>query len=112
VPPSLRSLGKSKSIAADDHAILQKDVISHPAVLPHNTMRMRKELIANPGSAIDHHMCQQHCMITNLDIFSNHYVRPDVRSFAKAGAGIHDCSWMYPRRVLPRRMEQLERTRK
>src|SRR5947208_16870727 len=58
VPAAGVILGKAKTIAANDYAILQNDVITNAAVLSHKGVRMNKEVIANHRTTFDHDYVQ------------------------------------------------------
>src|SRR2546430_7573911 len=59
VPAAGVILGKTETIATNDHTVLQNDVITNAAVLAHDGMRVSKEAIADARATIDHDVCQQ-----------------------------------------------------
>src|SRR2546421_13063082 len=85
VPAAGVILGKAKTIAANDYAILQNDVITNAAVLAHDGMRVSKEVIANARATIDHDVCQQYCVLADANIFVHYYIGTDVRTFPNLG---------------------------
>src|SRR5437867_6244001 len=85
VPAAGVILGETKTIAANDYAILQNDVITNAAVLSHNGVRMSKEVIANARATIDHDVCQQYCVLADANIFVDHCIGTDVRTFPNLG---------------------------
>src|SRR5947199_9244597 len=54
VPAAAAILGKAKTIAANDYAILQNDVITNAAVLADDGMRAGKKVIAAAIPATEH----------------------------------------------------------
>src|SRR3989442_12230887 len=108
VPAAGVILGKAKTIAANDYAILQNDVITNAAVLSHNGVRMSKEVIANARATIDYDVCQQYCVLADLNIFVHYRIRTDVRAFADFGGRVDHSVGMHSRRVLWWLIKQLD----
>src|SRR5438046_8064683 len=108
VPAAGVILGKAKTIAANDYAILQNDVITNAAVLSHNGVRMSKEVIANARATIDHDVCQQYCVLADANIFVHYCIGADVRAFADFGGRVDHSVGMHSRRVLWWLIKQLD----
>src|SRR5437763_15536898 len=56
VPAPLGGLRKSKSVAANDDAVLEEHIIADAAMFAHDRVRVGEEIICNFHSAINHHM--------------------------------------------------------
>src|SRR2546429_6358122 len=53
VPSTVSLFGKTKSVAANHHAVLQYDAVAKAAKLTHDVVRVREEIIANLRTAIN-----------------------------------------------------------
>src|SRR5207244_13145954 len=67
VPAAGIILGETKTIAADDHAVLQNHVIANAAMFSHNSVRMSEEVIADARATIDHDVFQPYFVIAYVD---------------------------------------------
>src|SRR5208282_4114144 len=79
VPMGIGGLGETEAVGADDHAVLQQDVVADAAVFAHRSMSVSEEIVADGHSSVDHHMSQQHGIRPDRHIFVDHHVRTDVR---------------------------------
>src|SRR5437762_14239869 len=68
VPAAGVILGKTETIATNDHTVLQNDVITNAAVLAHDGMRVSKEAIADGRATRDHDVCQRSCDLADATI--------------------------------------------
>ncbi len=105
VPASSVVLGEAEAVGADDHAILQKHIISQAAALADDRMGVGKEVVTDLRPAIDDHMGQQHRILADLDVFADHHVRSNVRARADARRRMHHGRRMHSRRIFRRLME-------
>src|SRR5260370_29171041 len=71
VPAAIRALCKSEPIAANDHAILQNYSISNTAILPHNGLRVREEIIPNLDISVDRYEAMKHGVAANFHVLIN-----------------------------------------
>src|SRR5207247_8652245 len=58
VPAAGVILGKAKTIAANDYAILQNDFITNAAMFAHDGVRVSEKVVANARATIDHDVCK------------------------------------------------------
>src|ERR1035437_1792998 len=89
VPVAGVVLGKAESVGAYYGAILQDDVVSQSAEFPDYSVGVRKEIIADGYSAIDHYVSEQDGIVSDDDIFVDHYVGADVRVLAELRFGMN-----------------------
>src|SRR5947199_10508570 len=58
VPAAGVILGKAKTIAANDYAILQNDFITNAAMFAHDGVRVSEKVIANASATKDNNVCK------------------------------------------------------
>src|SRR5467141_2170361 len=109
VPCTVSLFGKTKSVAADHHDVLQYDPVAKAAKLTHDGVRVREEIIANPRAPINCNETVQHGVAPNFDVFVNITVGPNMRPLANPCTLSDDRGWMNPRRVAWRLIEKLDR---
>src|ERR1043166_4307061 len=74
---AIRALGEAESVAADDHAVLQRHTMPDAAVLAHHRMRVSVEMIADLRSLINHDMWMQHRIRADRHVLADHGERSD-----------------------------------
>src|SRR5947199_10710072 len=62
VPAAGVIVGKAKTIAAKDYAMLEDEGMTNAAGRAQEGMRLRKEVIVKAGARIDHDMWQRSCV--------------------------------------------------
>src|SRR6202040_597356 len=82
------------------------------AAFTYYSMRVSKEVVADLGVAIDHHVGQQHRISANLDTLVDDDIRPDVRTRTDPGRRMYHRRRMHPRLIAQRLMEELQSMRK
>src|SRR6266403_6071045 len=60
VPSPVSLFGKTKSVAANHHAVLQYDPVAKAAKFTHDGVRVREEIIADLRAPIDRNEAVQH----------------------------------------------------
>ena len=69
---------EAEAVAADDHAVLQEDVVAEDAELTYHSVGMGEEAVADSCSAIDDDVRQQHGVVADDDIVVDHDIGADV----------------------------------
>src|SRR5437588_713217 len=112
VPVTGVIFGKSEAIGANDHAVLQDDMIAESAMLAHNCVGVSKEMVADARAWINHDVGQQGSIGSNDNVAIDHNVRPDMRVRPDARARVNDGCGMYARCVPRGLVEQFDCARK
>src|SRR5579864_513217 len=82
VPVAVVVFSETESVSADYHTILQNDVVSDPAKLADDGIRVREKVVADLHSAINHDMGEQNRVASDLHSFIDDDVWPEVRALA------------------------------
>jgi hypothetical protein len=73
---------ESEAVAAYYGSILEQDVVSDVAELSNYGVGVGEEIVAYGGSAIDDYVGQEDGVVSDDDVFVDHYVGADVRVLA------------------------------
>ena len=79
LPALVLIFGKAETVRANNDSVLQYHPVADAAVFSYDDMRVGEKLIANFGSAIHHHVWQEHGVVANLYVGIDHDIRTDVR---------------------------------
>src|SRR6267378_2880529 len=109
VPVAGIILGKTETVAANDHAVLQQYIISKLAELAYHSMRMREEVVANLCAAIDHDMRKEYGIVADFDAFIDDDVRADMGILSNPGRQMDHGGGMNSGRIVRRFVEKFER---
>jgi hypothetical protein len=82
VPAAEVVLGEAETVGANYGAILQQDVVSQVAEFSDYGVGVGEEIVAYGYSAIDDYVGEQDGVVSDYDVFVDHYVRTDVRVLA------------------------------
>ena len=82
VPVAVIIFSEAKSIAANNHPILQQHIVSQATLLADDRVGMSREVVTDFHAAINNDVRQQHGVFPDLDIFADHDVRAEVCAFA------------------------------
>src|SRR5208282_4684865 len=83
-------LSEAKTVAANDSSVLQQHVVSEPAELAHDGVRVGEEVLAYRHSAIDDNVGEQNGIVSDDRAFVDHYVGAEVRVPAQLHRGMND----------------------
>ena len=75
-------------------------------------MRVRKKVVANRHSAIDHNLRQQNRVSADPYVLANDHIWPEVRILANLRRGIDHRRGMHARRIAQGLIEKLQSMRK
>src|SRR3989338_7703628 len=100
--------GEAVAVAADDGGVLQNDAMSQLTMLAHYRVRVRHEVVADAGPAVDGDETVQARAVADVNVVVNKAVRPERAVPPQSRPRRHNRGRMYPggeRRGLVEKLE-------
>ncbi len=78
VPVAGIIFGEAKAVGANDHAVLQNDIVTNTAMFPHDSMSVGEEIVTDACPSIDHNMGEQNGIVADDGALINHNVGTEM----------------------------------
>src|SRR5215472_5694034 len=100
--------GKTKTIRADHHSVMEQDVVADLTALADGHMGMGEKVAADFHIAINHHVREQGAVFADLDAGIDDHVRADRRAAGNSRRRIDHCRGMNARWIFRWTMKKLD----
>ncbi len=84
---------EAESVAADDDAVLQEDVVAQHAELTYHSVGVSEEAVADSCSAIDDDVRQQDGVVADFDIVLDYDIGADVSVRCRSSRSAQSRPW-------------------